>query len=129
MAQITKELPLLRRLGLRCAISKHRVVHSTQYSRNRLQIPSPENSALAFEQLIELHLNDTLLSWVELRVIMMSTPRLQTVEFGYNHLTRLSDQQSVIDVPPFSVLQTINLDSNLLSDWEHVSSVLIEFGR
>ena len=84
---------------------------------------------MAFEQLIELQLNDTLLSWDELRVIMMSMPRLQTVEFGYNHLTRLSNKRPDTDVLPFSDLQTLNLDSNLLSDWVHVNSALIEFQR
>ncbi len=129
MAQITKELPQLRRLALRYVISKRRMYNSTQYSRNRLQTPSPEQSLVAFEQLIELQLNDTLLSWAELRVIMMSMPRLQTVELGYNHLTQLSNKRPDIDVLPFSVLQTLNLDSNLLSDWAHVSSALIEFER
>lgn len=55
-------------------------------------------------------------------------PCLKSVEFGYNRLVRLSGSESSA-IPPHSTLQSLNLDSNSLSDWVHVCSSLAVYDR
>jgi Leucine-rich repeat (LRR) protein len=79
----------------------------------------------AFKNLEELQLNDTLLTWRDLNVIAMTMPHLKSVELGHNQLMGLSSPI----IKPYSSLQSLNLDSNSLSDWVHVCSSLADYDR
>ncbi|KAJ3515736.1 hypothetical protein NLJ89_g1578 [Agrocybe chaxingu] len=80
----------------------------------------------AFQKLVEVQLNETLISWPEMQAITASMPVLQVVELGYNRLSRLSDDTSPRS-PPNSAVEVFNLDSNLLSDWSHICGSLKEY--
>ncbi|KAF9527024.1 hypothetical protein CPB83DRAFT_748494, partial [Crepidotus variabilis] len=113
VAQITREMPLLERLAL---------------NRNRLQLPSCSESLLdAFQKISEIQLNNTLLTWAEICWLMAILPRLQVLEVGYNQLTSLALHHSLGQFPQLSSLQSLNLDSNLFSDWVHICTVLKEY--
>ncbi|KAK0463664.1 uncharacterized protein EV420DRAFT_1618636 [Desarmillaria tabescens] len=108
VASVTTELPALTRLVL---------------NRNRLD--SPRDTAKmspAFMRVTDLQLNDTLTSWNQLLEIIRFMPRLQQVEMGYNRLKRLS--KGLGTVSPTATIQSINLDSNSLSDWIHIMESL-----
>ncbi|CAA7271583.1 unnamed protein product [Cyclocybe aegerita] len=112
VASITRELPLLQRLSL---------------NRNRLALPANYDALTgAFQKLVEIQLNETLISWPEMQAITASMLVLQVVELGYNRLSRLSDDTSP-RTPPNSAVEVLNLDSNLLSDWSHICGSLKEY--
>lgn len=52
-------------------------------------------------------------------------PRLKSVELGYNQLMRLSSDS----IKPYPPLHSLNLDSNSLSDWDHICSSLSVYDR
>ncbi|KAF9482808.1 RNI-like protein [Pholiota conissans] len=111
IAQITQELPALQRLSL---------------NRNRLQLSTnPDALANAFLRLTEIQLNATLMTWAEMQKITAFMPQLQAVEMGYNQLTRLRGDN--LPTSFNSTISTINLDSNLCSDWIHLWSALKEY--
>lgn len=99
---------------------------TTFFSRNRLQKPNQyESLTSAFIKLIEIQLNDTLITWTEMQTITASMPQLQVIEMGYNRLTALGG-----DKPPTSMnssIHFINLDSNFLSDWVHICASMREY--
>lgn len=101
------------------------------YSRNRLPAPSSADSYLAgsFEKLEELQLNDTLCSWHHMQILTLSMPFLKSVELGYNQLLRLSTEDDTPAIPPHPTLHTLNLDSNLLSDWTHICASIAAYKR
>ncbi|KAF5330813.1 hypothetical protein D9619_005494 [Psilocybe cf. subviscida] len=112
VAQITQELPALERLSL---------------NRNRLQMPVISDLLPnAFRTVTEIQLNDTLMTWTDMRTITAFMPHLQVIEMGYNRLTRLAG-----DKPPTTFMNTtvqfINLDSNYLSEWTHLCTSLKSF--
>ncbi|KAF4614631.1 hypothetical protein D9613_003182 [Agrocybe pediades] len=112
VAQITEELPYLLHLSV---------------NRNRLQMPHDyERLPGAFRKLIELQLNDTLTSWIDMQKITSFMPELRSIEMGYNYLTRLcgdrTEEQGAL--PP---VELINLDANKLSDWVHIWTSLKEY--
>ncbi|PBK93057.1 hypothetical protein ARMGADRAFT_1012740 [Armillaria gallica] len=108
VASITAELPGLTRLVL---------------NRNRLASPSDTfKMSSAFMRVTDLQLNDTLTSWDQMLEIVRFMPKLQQVEMGYNHLMRLSE--GLDTVYPTVTIQSINLDSNSLSDWIHIMECL-----
>jgi hypothetical protein len=127
ISEIVKELRFLRRLSLKYVILliiSRLTGPVNKYSRNCLPAPSSSaNLTGAFEKLEELHLNDTLLTWGDMNVIATSMPRLKSVELGYNQLMRLSSHGSSA-IKPFSPLQSLNFDSNSLSDWVHICTSL-----
>ena len=135
ISDIAKELPFLRSLSIKYVIFfiYYRftiVAIGNTYSRNRLPAPSSADLNLAgsFEKLEELHLNDTLLSWHDMQVLTMSMPSLISVELGYNQLLRLSTEDTPA-IPPHPTLQSLNLDSNFLSDWTHICASLAAYKR
>ena len=128
IAEITRELPLLRRLSLKCVINSSRGVDAKLValsSRNRLQPPSnfrPLDGA--FQNLTDLQLNATFLSWTEMQTITSNMPKLQLIEMGYNCLSRLSDGM----IRPHDCnIQVINLDTNNCSDWVHLCASFSEY--
>jgi hypothetical protein len=95
-------------------------------SRNRLQLPTNRDALTnAFLTLTELQLNDTLMTWVDMQVITAFMPQLQAVEMGYNKLTQLGGDKPPSS--PNSTILSINLDSNLCSDWIHIWGALKEY--
>jgi len=110
IAEITRELPLLRRLSL---------------NRNRLQLPSNLQCLEgAFQNLTDLRLNATFLSWTEMQTITSTMPKLQSIEMGYNHLSHLSGGV----IRPYDCnVQVINLDTNNCSDWVHLCASFREY--
>jgi Leucine-rich repeat (LRR) protein len=80
----------------------------------------------AFRTVTEIQLNDTLMTWTDMRTITTFMPHLQVIEMGYNRLTRLAG-----DKPPKTFMNSsvtfINLDSNFLSEWTHLCASLKGF--
>ena len=76
-----------------------------------------------FERIVELQLNDTLVTWGEFRDVSSFMPRLQSVELGYNRLKSLSAKESK-PIPP---IWCLNFDTNSLSDWAGMAFSLTEF--
>ncbi|KAI6109640.1 hypothetical protein F5141DRAFT_1004120 [Pisolithus sp. B1] len=111
VAGITVELPCLERL-----------IPQVE-SKNRFQAPDSELPATAFEHIVELQLNDTLITWAEFREVVCFMSALRMVELGYNRLTSLS-AKSTESVP---LIHDLNFDMNELSDWISVASSLSEF--
>ncbi|EIM89769.1 uncharacterized protein STEHIDRAFT_166103 [Stereum hirsutum FP-91666 SS1] len=113
VALIADELPQLERLAL---------------NDNRFQpLQSPELARRAFENLIELELNSSLVPWQDMLEIVHLIPSLKNLEFGYNHLEKLC---------PFTLpsgfssnLEVLNLYENKLSDWVDVTEALQPFPR
>ncbi|KAK7038108.1 tubulin-specific chaperone E [Favolaschia claudopus] len=106
IAAICVELPALQRLSL---------------NRNRLEFPSDSRALeLAFPNLIELRLNHTLTTWKEMQRVTAAMPALQIIEVGYNFIDKLSSPSLVQE----SKISTINLDSNNLDNWVHISDSL-----
>ncbi|KAJ6618857.1 hypothetical protein B0H10DRAFT_2217348 [Mycena sp. CBHHK59/15] len=106
VALISAELPTLQRLAL---------------NRNRLQSPrDPQRMALAFNNLMELRLNGTLMTWEEMQQVTASMPVLCIVEMGYNFIEKLSS----VETNKGSTVETINLDSNNCRDWVHICESL-----
>lgn len=97
-------------------------------SDNRFQpLQSPELARRAFENLIELELNSSLVPWQDMLEIVHLIPSLKNLEFGYNHLEKLC---------PFTLpsgfssnLEVLNLYENKLSDWVDVTEALQPFPR
>ncbi|GAA5904368.1 Pac2p [Sporobolomyces salmoneus] len=77
-----------------------------------------------FERLSTLKLNNTLLSWPELIRISPSLPNLVELEFGFNRLTTLSSANASETPLLLPELETLNLESNFLSDWEETIKAL-----
>ncbi|GAA5880643.1 hypothetical protein JCM3774_000562 [Rhodotorula dairenensis] len=71
-----------------------------------------------FERLTTLQLNDTLMSWVEIRHVAPSLPNLVDLQFGHNRLRRLS-----------ATLTRLNLGANELDDWEDLIEELSNLPR
>ncbi|KAK0496897.1 hypothetical protein EDD18DRAFT_1073528 [Armillaria luteobubalina] len=108
VASITTELPGLTRLVL---------------NRNRLANPRDTfKMSSAFMRVTDLQLNDTLTSWDQMLEITRYMPKLLQIEMGYNRLTRLS--KGLDTASPTVTIQSINLDSNSLSDWIHTMECL-----
>ncbi|KAK0211164.1 hypothetical protein DFS33DRAFT_1252202 [Desarmillaria ectypa] len=108
IASITTELPALTRLVL---------------NRNRLDSPrDAAKMSSAFMRVTDLQLNDTLTSWDQMLEIVRFMPKLQQVEMGYNRLMRIS--KGLETASPTVTIQSINLDSNSLSDWIHIMGCL-----
>jgi hypothetical protein len=92
------------------------------FSRTRLQIPtnfSPLPSA--FASIRELQLNDTRLTWQEYVSLERFFPRISHVEMGFNRLSALGEPSNE---GTNATLRTLNLDSNVLSDWDQVCCVV-----
>ena len=128
IAEITRELPLLRRLSLKCVVNFSRTVDAelvSLCSRNRLKFPSNVQSLEgAFPNLTDLQLNATFLSWAEMQAIASIMPKLQLIEMGYNNLSRLSGGM----IRPHDCnVQVINLDTNNCFDWVHLCASFGEY--
>jgi tubulin-specific chaperone E len=76
----------------------------------------------AFKSLIELQLNGTLMTWLEMQIAIASMPNLRLVEMGYNRLATLSTAKNCL--LGGKALQTINLDSNICTNWVHICESL-----
>ena len=102
------------------------MTHYSSSANRFAPIHDPVPLSTAFLNITELQINKTLLTWNEMQAIIAFMPRIQTVEMGYNHIHRLSDDnEEQISDPSSSnagilALQTLNLDSNHLRDWVHI---------
>jgi tubulin-specific chaperone E len=130
VALIVIELPCLERLFMKYVFTyvraKH-TIHRLGVSNNRLQPLS--NSKLgrdAFSHLTELQLNGTLMSWQAIMDVVCLMPHLQRLESGYNRIQNLS---SPPQTHPGSVITTLNLDSNQLSNWVETCQALVSFPK
>ncbi|KAG6862063.1 hypothetical protein C0995_007193 [Termitomyces sp. Mi166 len=111
VALITRELPFLKRLCLKLALSPAtRAFFSSEVpSLNRL-LPGINCTAMesAFLNLIELQLNGTMMSWSEMQNATAAMPNLEVIEFGHNSLTRLHTADNIL--PANKTVRVINLD-------------------
>ncbi|KAJ7074091.1 hypothetical protein C8F01DRAFT_8067 [Mycena amicta] len=107
ISAICSELPNLQRLSL---------------NRTRLTLSEKNYGTTSFANLIELRLNATLTTWHEMQLITGTMPRLRIVEIGYNRLDQLCSS-----VPGSAALESINLDSNSLRDWNLICTALIHY--
>ncbi|KAL4248489.1 hypothetical protein ABKN59_007766 [Abortiporus biennis] len=131
VALITSEFEYLERLALNC---------------NRLTMPTNLNlMSSAYNQLQELQVNATLITWSQLQFIISFMPQLVSVEVGFNNLSKLtvskdeSDQREVpgtgITGNPTSTaktntsLRTINLDGNKLRTWSEFCQGFLFYSR
>lgn len=79
----------------------------------------------AFPRLKEIQLNDTRLTWKDMKSITACMPQLEAIEMGYNQLSRLTD--ATVSTPYNTTVCFLNLDTNLISDWAHVCTSLQEY--
>lgn len=77
---------------------------------------------MAFQNLTDLQLSDTLTTWSEVTDIIAAMPKLHALECGYNYLTQL--RREGVRTSPISQLTSINLDGNLLASWVDVYHAL-----
>jgi hypothetical protein len=85
----------LSKLGSEVCYSVHCSVHFALgiHSRNHLtDLTQAINTTLclSFRSLQELRLNDTLVSWNEIRLLLSGLPHLKDLEAGYNEYTQLT---------------------------------------
>lgn len=92
-------------------------------SRNRFLPLGSEFITAAFEYIVELQLNSTLVTWEEFRGVLPFMPGLQLVELGYNRLTSLHAKGP----KSISHIRCLNFDTNELNDWVGVTLALSEF--
>ncbi|BGO99347.1 tubulin-specific chaperone E [Rhodotorula toruloides] len=112
--RIAAVLPKLRSLALN--------------SNRFVRVTSP-TSLPGFERLTSLQLNNTLMSWSEVRLISPSLPNLVDLQLSFNRLQRLDDAahaEQVEAAPPTLLpnLKRLNLESNELDDWADAVSEL-----
>lgn len=101
-------------------------VHRLGVSNNRLQpLSNLKLGRDAFSHLTELQLNGTLMTWQAIMGVVCLMPRLQQLESGYNRLQYLSLPQN----RPELVVNTLNLDSNQLSNWVETCQALVSFHK
>ncbi|KAL9715277.1 hypothetical protein Ac2012v2_001938 [Leucoagaricus gongylophorus] len=112
IAAIAQELPHLQRLYL---------------SQNRFQrYLDPKLSSNCFNSLIELRLNNTLMTWQNILRTIMNMPALQELECGYNRFTEAcfySDDHVNLTTP----VHTLNLDNNQIGGWRNVYLSFLDF--
>jgi hypothetical protein len=93
------------------------------FSRTRLELPiSFGPTVSAFESIQELQLNDTNMKWPDFLALEQSFPRLLHAEMGFNALCSLGHSQSV---GTNASLRSLNLDSNLLCNWNDVTGMVL----
>lgn len=98
-----------------------------QGSRNRLQMSlEVDHLSTAFMKLAEIQLNDTLISWLDMQKITSIMPQLRVIEMGYNRLTRLCGDKPSSRVHD-SIVEYLNLDTNMCSDWVHIGASLRDY--
>jgi len=79
----------------------------------------------AFPRLKEIQLNDTRLTWTNMKSITACMPQLEAIEMGYNQLSRFTDATSSTSYN--TTVNFLNLDTNLISDWVHLCVSLKEY--
>jgi len=79
----------------------------------------------AFPRLKEIQLNDTRLTWTDMKLITAYMPQLEAIEMGYNQLSRLVD--ATFSTSYNTTVRFLNLDTNLISDWLHICASLREY--
>jgi hypothetical protein len=80
----------------------------------------------AFPRLKEIQLNDTRMTWTDMKLITAFMPQLEAIEMGYNQLSRLAD--ATFSTSSYNTtVRFLNLDTNLISDWVHVCTSLKEY--
>jgi tubulin-specific chaperone E len=93
------------------------------FSRNRLEIfPNLGNIPKAFLNVTSLELNGTLMTWPELQSIASFMPKLLAVEMGYNNISQLTVAEG--PTASQSLINTLNLDSNNITDWIQLTQAL-----
>lgn len=93
---------------------------------NRFRRIEEPTALSGFERLTTLQLNDTLMSWSEIRHFAPSLPNLIDLQFGYNCLRRLSGAVGGAAGTPrrrkretlLPRLERLNLEANELDSWE-----------
>ncbi|BGP39628.1 hypothetical protein JCM10449v2_003579 [Rhodotorula kratochvilovae] len=108
--RIAGVLPRLQNLSL----------NSNRFSR----IDTP-TALPGFERLRRLEINNTLMTWTEVRLISPSLPNLEELQFGYNRLsslrasptpsTSMRERRAILPK-----LNRLNLEANELSDWANL---------
>ena len=130
VALIVVELPSLQRLSLKYVLVYMRLAHTVHclgVSNNRLQpLSNPRLGRDAFSHLTELQLNGTLMTWQAIMGVVCLMPHLQRLESGYNRLQYLS---SLPQNHPEIFINTLNLDSNQLSNWVETCQALVSFHK
>lgn len=80
----------------------------------------------AFPKVKEIQLNDTRMTWTDMKTITARMPQLEAIEIGYNQLSRLAD--ATFSTSSYNTtVRFLNLDTNLISDWVHVCTSLKEY--
>lgn len=83
------------------------------YSQLRLSSPLSTTN-LQLSNIKTLSLNQTLISWKDVQVILTVFPQLQDLQLGGNEL-------SVLGSVEHTQLKSINLEGNLISDWKQIA--------
>lgn len=126
IAQLVSGLPHLRNLALKydwsCPPASAIALSFTPIftSQNRLSMPKHiDRFQAAFSAITELQLNATLITWPNLRRLMIHMPGLMTLEAGYNRIHRLETDEPAPSSGILSLtsLRVLNLDANELSSW------------
>ncbi|KAH8117073.1 RNI-like protein [Phellopilus nigrolimitatus] len=104
VALITTELPTLRALNL-------------NYSRFSTLLDA-KNLHIAFLGLEELRVNQTMVVWPEVILLISAMPNLRYLEIGYNNLKSLGGATQNLSF--VTKLETMNFDGNSLEDWTDV---------
>ncbi|GAA6051813.1 hypothetical protein JCM3770_004986 [Rhodotorula araucariae] len=101
------------------------VLHKLQnllLNSNRFRRIVTPTALPGFEQLRRLELNNTLMSWDEIRLTSPSLPNLEELQFGYNRLRSLRATSSAAATAKdrwtiLPRLTRLNLEANQLDDW------------
>ncbi|OBZ91102.1 Tubulin-specific chaperone E [Choanephora cucurbitarum] len=83
---------------------------------NHLRFTTPPRPELALQHIKTLSLSHTLLSWNEIRDLLVSLPNLEDLQLGGNELSELSE----INLPN---LKCINIEDNKFHDWSQVAKL------
>lgn len=64
-----------------------------------------------------LSLNQTLISWKDVEILANQLPRLQDLQLGGNEISELGH------ITEFKNLVSLNLEDNLIADWNQVAKL------
>ncbi|UZJ51852.1 hypothetical protein CBS101457_001172 [Exobasidium rhododendri] len=113
LSKITCELPLLESL----------LLHFNRFEAvSAATMPLPH----AFLRLSDLRMDGTRVEWHEIMALSSCFPCLENLQMGTNHLTRLGGARLSAR---FGQLRFLNLEGNLLDDWQDVWTSMIAFPK
>lgn len=89
------------------------------FSYNRFStLLDAKNLHIAFLGLEELRVNQTMVVWPEVILLISAMPNLRYLEIGYNNLKSLGGATQKMSF--VTKLETMNFDGNSLEDWTDV---------